>query len=160
MTLSPQDRLLVQRFVDGELPESQRAAVRARLDAEPALAALADELRDLREVFAAERRAPAPLASPGLATRVLAAIAQEPAPQVVAALEGRVVAFARAAILAAALILGVATLIFTGLLPGPDVGRLEASPDTIQRTIEELDARIKADAARRTGDAEPRVVPR
>lgn len=142
-------RLLCQRYVDGALANSERAAFELRLRAEPALAALVADLRALRSTFAPMARESAPVASPGFRARVmaLAAVAPEstdlaPAAADVADSLGlfRVL---RRCLVAAAILSAISLVFLSGVLHRADSGRLEASEAEVQKAMDALDARIK-----------------
>jgi anti-sigma factor RsiW len=142
----------VSRYVDGEMGRDEAAAFEARLRDAGDLRQQVDGIRALRDLFEPERRAARAESlrpyrpSSRLRARVLAGTVRGPAPVredeavVVARAWGQRVLYAAAALVFVALAGAAWTLGSVG------TGRLEASPAELQRTLDELDARIRAGA--------------
>ncbi len=141
--LSRQDQLLVDRFVDGELAGEALAAARLRLEREPLLRAAVQQRRQLRAGFAAGRETV--FAAPkNFADGVLAAARRLPTGEAIG--DVAVTACRRVLWLAAAV--AIAAVVWqSGLFRGCDTGSLQAAPDEIRRVIDDLDAKVRAQAA-------------
>lgn len=143
MSTSPttQDLILLDRFLDGELSDEQRAALQQRLLAEPALRSGLEERTRLRSAFAADA-GPGFRPRSGFADRVLAASRRLP---VESSGEGEaaVVQFCRRILLVAAAVFAAAMLWQSGMFGSGGEGSLQAAPDEAQRIVDELDARIR-----------------
>lgn len=133
----------IARFVDGEMARDELVAFEARHRDDAALRDDVARARELRALFAPERGAARmvrdPQASVAFRNRVLAAAAtaaEAPRQNDVEHLARQVV------IVAAAVLVAVAVAAF-GLLNRVDSGRLEASPAEMQRTLDQLDAKIR-----------------
>jgi anti-sigma factor RsiW len=142
MTISHADSLLVQRFLDGELSPEAGAALRARLAAEPDLAAAVEAARALRVPFAAAKAAPG--APAGFAGRVVAAVRQLPSR---AQLEGAeaaavVLRVCRRVLVAAAVLFAVGLAMRSGWLELGLGAPLQAAPDEVQSELQRLDRLI------------------
>jgi anti-sigma factor RsiW len=137
----------VQRFVDGEMTIDERSRFEARLADEHDLRAAVDELSSLRACFDAERAAPTPRPSAAFEARVLAEIRRAPLSrdgQPGDALAGpSLQLWGRRVVVAAMFVMGLALLVYAGLLKRVDTGHLKASPAEIQRVVERLDAKIR-----------------
>lgn len=138
------------RYVDGQLDTPQRAAFEARLLREPDLRAAVQETRALRLVIAHAAADEPPVVPPTFRTRVLQEIRRVPSREELledvaeaTAEPGAAFATARRLLAAAALIFGLALLMFSGLLRSADHARLEATPGVLKQ-LDELDAKIKA----------------
>lgn len=141
--LSRQDLLLVDRFLDGELAGEALAAARLRLEREPLLREALQQRRQMRVGFAAGREAV--FAAPkGFTDGVLAAARRLPTGEAVAEVAST---FCRRVLwLAAAVVLG-AVVWQSGLVRGCRTESLQAAPDEIQRVIDDLDAKVRMQAA-------------
>ncbi|MFN9442511.1 MAG: hypothetical protein ACK6DH_09575 [Planctomycetota bacterium] len=147
MTLEPDDTVLVQRHLDGELAAAAAAAFAARLRTEPELAravAAAHAQRDLLRAAAGPgRRASARFAAGVLAAaRALPTRLQLQQADAVAA----AVRTCRGVLLAAALIAAVGALWHAGLFGARAPATLQASAGEMDQAIRSLDARIQAGA--------------
>lgn len=140
MSPSSED-LLIQRYVDGELPAAEAAAFAARMLREPALRAQVDAMELLSRGAAADPPASAP---PSFTANVLGAIRQLPAREALeqADLASAAVRLCARVLLAAALILGAGLAWHAGLLAPSFSGTLEAAPATIEQEMERLDQQI------------------
>jgi anti-sigma factor RsiW len=142
------EQLLIQRLLDGELPEAEAAALRERLKSEPALRRLMAEQRGVTRWFEAVRNettrpdaGPAPhSAAPGgprdgFSTRVLEAIRS---PDATAAASASV-RFARRIALAAAFLMAVSVLWALALSDRGSGRTLDASPDEVRQAVERVE---------------------
>ena len=137
--------LRIARYVDGEMPATERPDFEHDLDHDPALAVRVEELRGLRALFAAERTAAVPVPADGFAAGVLDAIRRQPLPAdhgdellpVVRA--ARVVTAAAAAVV----IFGLTLLAIVSWADDGSGGDLVASPDEVRTEIQQLDAAIR-----------------
>ena len=148
------EKLMIEaaRYVDGELSAELRSAFEARLPRDHALAQAVSETRELRLLFAPSRDPVPPVLSPGFRTRLLQEVRSLPSRDDLLAelgeegeleqAQGASSETARRLLLAAALIFGLALLMFSGLLRGADTARLEATPDLLRR-LDKLDVQIK-----------------
>jgi anti-sigma factor RsiW len=139
MTTSHADSLLVQRFLDGELSADAAAALRARIAAEPELAAAVAAARALRVPFAVAKAASG--APAGFAGRVVAAVRQLPSR---AQLEGAetaavVLRMCRRVLVAAAVLFAVGLAMRSGWLEVGLGAPLQAAPDEVESELERLD---------------------
>lgn len=146
MTIPHDDELLLQRHLDGQLDAGAEAALRARLLAEPALAARATALRSLRDLLQAAR-GPERRPSAGFTADLLQAVRQLPSRRELEQtdlVQGGIVWCRRILLAAAALLLcGLAWR--SGLLrPEGTGGALQADPAVVQREIERLEAVLRA----------------
>jgi hypothetical protein len=153
MTPLPEsDRLLAQRYADGELHGDDLARCEQRLLREPALRACADELRSLRALFAADRSGrPAPAPGPDFAAAVLNQVRRLPSraellaePSERGEVEQVQLLVARTGqrlLAAAALIFAVAMLIVSGVLRPVGGSSLEASKNDVRKLMEQIQAR-------------------
>ncbi len=148
--LESADQLLLQRFVDGELPPAERAAFEQRLQAEPALAEARTGLAGLRAAFAAGRdrtgwRGPAPA---GFTGGVLAAVRADALGARSRAQQGDddTIRLCRRILLIAAAVAVAALLLHTWSRTFRTPAELLADPVTSEREIERLDALIRAGA--------------
>lgn len=142
----------VSRYVDGEMGRDEAAAFEARLRDRPDVRERIDAMRSMRGLFEPERRAARAESlrpyepSVGLRAKVLARTVRGPAPLredealIVARQAGQRVLYAAAAVVLAVLAGAAWTL------GNATTGELDASPAELQRTIDELDARIRAGA--------------
>jgi anti-sigma factor RsiW len=142
----------VSRYVDGEMGRDEAAAFEARLRDARDLREQVDAARGLRELFEPERRAARSASmrphvpSARLRERVFAetvrgpALVREDEAVEVARIWGQRVLFAAAALVLVALAGAAWTLGSVG------TGQLEASPAELQRTLDEIDARVRAGA--------------
>ncbi|MGA0058951.1 MAG: hypothetical protein ACO3RU_05115 [Planctomycetota bacterium] len=142
----------VSRYVDGEMGRDEAAAFEARLRDARDLREQVDAARGLRELFEPERRAARSASmrphvpSARLRERVFAETVRGPAlfredeAVEVARIWGQRVLFAAAALVLVALAGAAWTLGSVG------TGELEASPAELQRTLDEIDARVRAGA--------------
>lgn len=124
------------RYVDDEMSASDRVSFERRLEAEPDLQRRVDELRELRDLLGVRKNEAAPRPTAGFRERVLAAglVESGGAPD-------PIVGFSRQLMWAATIVTVIGLAIWAGLLRNVDVGRLEASDDEIQQTIDDLDAK-------------------
>lgn len=142
-TLSDQDLILLDRFLDGELAPEARAALQQRLLAEPSLRDGLSERTQLRAGFRADLDSgPGFRPRPGFADRVLQASHRLP---VETGTDGEVsiVRFCRRILLVAAAVFAAAMLWQSGLFGTGGEGSLQAAPDEAQRIVDDLDARIR-----------------
>ncbi|MEY2982455.1 MAG: hypothetical protein ACO4CT_01310 [Planctomycetota bacterium] len=142
----------VSRYVDGEMGRDEAAAFEARLRDARDLREQVDAARGFRELFEPERRAARSASmrphvpSARLRERVFAetvrgpALVREDEAVEVARIWGQRVLFAAAALVLVALAGAAWTLGSVG------TGQLEASPAELQRTLDEIDARVRAGA--------------
>jgi hypothetical protein len=141
MTLSHDDRMLLQRHLDGALDRGASAAFAARATAEPELAQALEAERALRIGFAAARgearRAPATFTA-----NVLAAVRRLPSRELLEQQDvaAHAVRLCRRLLLAAAVIAGLGLVWQSGLVHTPAAAPLQASPGDVLREIERLDA--------------------
>lgn len=139
------DLLLLDRFLDGALVGDELQSCRQRLERELALRKALQERKAMRRGFEVGRSA-AHEPSAGFAANVVAAARRLP---VVVDDEGEssaAVVMCRRLLIAAAVVVAATVLWHSELFHEGDDGTLQASPDEIQRTIDELDARIGRDA--------------
>ncbi len=140
MKLTTADSLLLQRYLDREMPTDQVEAFRRRLAAEPALRAAAAEREAIAAGFAAARqdvrRAPA-----GFVVGVLAEVRQLPARVQIEAAESSAVVLrvCRRVLLAAAIVAGIGLVLRTGLFETGFGEQLHAGPEEIQTEMNRLD---------------------
>lgn len=132
----------IDRFLDGALQGEELAQWQRRCEAEPALRELLRQRRGLRAGFAAGR-ARTFAAPAGFAARVAAASRTLP----VIADDGNVVRLCRRLLVAAAAAAAFALLWQSGLFSSDGDGVLEAAPHEVQRVLDSLDQRIRADGA-------------
>lgn len=142
----------VSRYVDGEMGRDEAAAFEARLRDARDLREQVDAARGFRELFEPERRTARSASmrphvpSARLRERVFAetvrgpALVREDEAVEVARIWGQRVLFAAAALVLVALAGAAWTLGSVG------TGQLEASPAELQRTLDEIDARVRAGA--------------
>lgn len=144
-----QDLLLLDRFLDGALAESEAQACRRRLEGEPALRRTLQQRQALRRGFAAGRaEAFAPPAA--FAASVLAAARRLPAPADRDSSRD-IATLCRRILVVAAAVITAAVLWQSGLLRGAGDGTLQAAPGEVRQVLEELDAGIRAQAGRAEG---------
>jgi anti-sigma factor RsiW len=147
MTLEPNDRLLAQRHLDGQLDAAAAAAFAARLRTEPELAravAEAQAQRDLLRAAAGLGRRASPRFAAGVvaAARALPTRLQLQQADAVAA----AVRTCRRVLLAAAAVAAVGALWHAGLLGGSAPATLQASAGDVDQAIRQLDERIQSGA--------------
>ena len=147
MTLDPDDRILLQRHLDGELAAAVAAAFAERLRSEPELARAAADAAAQRDLLRAAA-GPGRRASPRFAAGVVAAARALPtrlqlqqADAVAAA-----VRTCRRVLLAAAAVAAVGALWHAGLLGGSAPATLQASAGDVDQAIRQLDERIQSGA--------------
>ncbi|MFN3243871.1 MAG: hypothetical protein ACE37K_20360 [Planctomycetota bacterium] len=141
--MSPsRDDLMVQRYVDGQLPEAEAAAFAARMLQEPSLRERVEELQRFAVGFAEDGDA---IAAPaGFTANVLAEVRRLPDRAELEQMDvaaGAVKLCVRV-LLAAALILGLGLAWHSGLLDGNRADTLEAAPDAIEKEMDRLDQLI------------------
>lgn len=139
------DLLLLDRFLDGALVGDELQSCRQRLERDPVLRKALQQRKAMRRGFEAGR-ANAHEPSPGFAANVVAAARRLP---VVVDGEGdssAAVGLCRRLLIAAAVVVAATALWHSELFHEGGDGTLQASPDEVQRTIDELDARIGRDA--------------
>jgi anti-sigma factor RsiW len=145
MTITHDDELLLQRHLDGQLDAGAEAALRARLAAEPGLAARAAALRSLRELLRAAR-GPERRPSAGFTAGLLAEVRKLPARRELEQAElvhGGIV-WCRRILLAAAVLFACGLAWRSGLLRHEAAGPMQADPAVVQREIERLEAALRA----------------
>ncbi len=141
-SVSDQDLMLLDRYLDGELADEARAACKERLAREPLLQRALGERMRLRAAF---QPAPATFAArPGFADRIASAARRQPSPDASAP---QVVRLCKRLLLCAAAVVAAALLWQSGLLSAAGPGSLQAAPDAAQKIIDDLDARIRERAA-------------
>jgi hypothetical protein len=145
MTLEPDDRMLVQRHLDGALDTAAAAAFAARVRTEPELARAVADAQAQRNLLRAAA-GPGRRASPRFAAGVVAAARALPtrlqlqqADAVAAA-----VRTCRRVLLAAAAVAVVGGLWHAGLLGGRAPATLQASAGEMDQAIRQLDERIQS----------------
>jgi anti-sigma-K factor RskA len=135
----------IGRYVDGEMRRDEQIAFEARMRDDATMRRAVEELRGLRSLLAAGRSDSGVRPTGEFRGRVLAAVAtakdeRHAADGAIESVARRVV-YAAAVVLVAAVLAAVAT---RGRSSGS--GRLEASPAEVQRTMADLDARIRAES--------------
>lgn len=134
------DVRLIDRFLDGALQGDELVQCRRRCESEPELRVLLQQRQKLRAGFAAGRGlAFTPPA--GFASRVLVESRRLPV-----AGDGEVAALCRRILLVAAAVVAAALLWQSGWFGLRHGGVLEAAPDEMRQAIDDLDARIRAEA--------------
>ena len=157
MTLPETDRLLAQRYVDGELHGEDLTRCEQRLLRDSALRACIDDFRGLRTLFAASRaQGPAPAPAAGFVAAVLTQVRRLPSRAELLAeprergeveqVELLVARTGRRLLAAAALIFALALLIVSGALRPVGGRAVEASKNDVRKLIEQIQARDGADA--------------
>lgn len=141
MKISTADSLLLQRYLDRELPADAAEAFRRRLDADPELAAAAAAHGVFAAGFAAARR-DVRVAPAGFAHKVLAGVRQLPArAQLEAeATSAVVVRVCRRVLLAAVVLFAMGLALRSGLLDGGFGEQLQAAPEEVEAEMQRLDA--------------------
>ncbi len=143
---SVNERILVSRYVDGEMTGDDLVSFRQRLAAEPALREIVSEAEELRSWFRRGSVLPPIPASPGFTASVLAAARRLPTREELQAeetnarvYENELVTCARRISQAAAVVFGLSLLMFTTLNVPRDANRLVAEPDKLQAEMDRLD---------------------
>jgi anti-sigma factor RsiW len=147
-SLSSEDELALQRYLDGQLATAAAAAFAARLAAEPALAHRLDEAKALRAMFG---RAAAAVVRPraGFAAGVLAAVRRLPSRDLLLQAEQAEVALrvCRRLLLAAMLLAGIGLAWGSGLVGDERADTLQAAPTAeAQQELDRLDAILRSGA--------------
>jgi anti-sigma factor RsiW len=157
MKLSANDERLLHRFLDGELPELEAAACRARLVAEPTLREGLQGLQQLHRVFTVSA-APGVAAPAGFTAGVLAAARRLPSREQMrqvdaeqAAVEQGLRVLCRRLLIAAAVLFSLGLAWQAGLLGDRRADTLQAAPALVQDEMERLDALIQSGAIRSGG---------
>lgn len=137
------DRLLVQRYVDGELAGATLIEFERRLRRETRLSESVAELRAVRQALAAA--ATTDVSAPaGFSARVLGAMCRLPSPGAPGSEADHQVAamkvMARRIMVAAVLLCSLALLVWAGLLRRADSGRVDASD---RKALSDLQQRIE-----------------
>ncbi len=147
---SVNERILVSRYVDGEMTGDDLVSFRQRLAAEPALREIVSEVEELRGWFRRGSVLPPIPASPGFTASVLAAARRLPTREErqaedtnARAYENELVTCARRISSAAAVVFGLALLTFAALNVTRDANRLEAGVNERLRAMEVLDQAIR-----------------
>jgi len=141
--LSNKDLQLLDRFLDGALSGAELQACRHRLETEPAFRKELQQRRGLRRGFEAGRET-AFEPSPDFAASVVMAARRLPVVDAEGDSAGSAT-LCRRILIAAALVLAATILWHSELFHDGGEDTLQASPDEVQRTIDELDARIRMD---------------
>jgi hypothetical protein len=155
-----EDLRMLHRMADGELHDlapGELAAFERRLLAEPALTEAMEQLRSLRSMFTAGRRAPSPVPPIGFTDGVLAAVRQQALAG--AATSGgrtggapdRTVWTCRRILLLAAAITAIALLLHTWILTSREPEHLQAVPTEMKKEMDRLDELIRTEAGRPGG---------
>lgn len=138
--LPDRDLQLIDRYLDGALPDDAVAALRARLVAEPRLRSGLQQRTELRRaVRAGSEVSFAPRA--GFADRVLAASRRLPEPEVADGAD--LVRLCKRILLVAAAMFAAALLWQGAMSLGRSPESLQAAPDEAQRIVDDLDAKIR-----------------
>lgn len=151
MKISQHDEQNLHRLLDDALSPAEAAALRLRLEAEPALRRHYEAAQRLRAGFAAVRATGA-VAPVGFTAGVLAGVRRLPSRQELEEREvgDSIVRLCRRLLVAAALVFGLGFAWRCGLLDGSRSNTLEAAPDKVQREtqreLDRLDALIQSGA--------------
>ena len=140
--MSPsRDDLMIQRYVDGELPEAEAAAFAARMLQEPSLRERVEELQQFASGFAGDDAVAAPA---GFTANVLTEVRRLPERAELEQMDlaAGAVKLCTRVLLAAALILGLGLAWHAGLLDGNRADTVEAAPDAIEQEMDRLDQLI------------------
>lgn len=140
--MSPsRDDLMIQRYVDGELPEAEAAAFAARMLQEPSLRERVEELQQFVSGFAGDDAVAAPA---GFTANVLTEVRRLPERAELEQMDlaAGAVKLCTRVLLAAALILGLGLAWHAGLLDGNRADTVEAAPDAIEKEMDRLDQLI------------------
>lgn len=146
---SVNERIVVSRYVDGEMTGDDLVSFRQRLAAEPALREIVSEVEDLRSWFRPGAVLPPIPASSGFTATVLAAARRLPTTEELQAeetdaraYENELVTCARRISLAAAVVFGLALLLFATLNVPRDASQLIAKP-ALRLEMDRLDQQIR-----------------
>lgn len=148
MNISTHDQRNLQRLIDGELPPAEAVALRARVDAEPALRAAFAAMDEQRSRFAEVARVGIATAPGGFTASVVAAARRLPDRRELEAQdvgEG-IVRVCRRLLLAAAIVGALGAFWYSGLWRAGGDHRVEAAPDEVQKEMQRLDALIESGA--------------
>ncbi len=147
---SVNERIVVSRYVDGEMTGDDLVSFRRRLAAEPALREIVSEVEELRSWFRRDAVQPPIPASSGFIASVLAAARRLPTREDLQAeetnartYENELVTCARWISLAAAVVFGLALLTFATLNVPRDANRLEAGVNARKLVMEQFDQMIR-----------------
>lgn len=150
---SVNERIVVSRYVDGEMTGDDLVSFRRRLAAEPALREIVSEVEELRGWFRRGSVLPPIPASPGFTASVLAAARRLPTREELQAeetnartYENELVTCARRISLAAAVVFGLSLLMFATLNVPQDASQLMANPE-LQLEMDRLDQQIRDEQA-------------
>jgi len=140
MSLS-RDDLMIQRYVDGELPEADAAAFAARMLQEPSLRERVEELQQFASGFAGGDSVAAPA---GFTANVLAEVRRLPDREELEQMDvaAGAVKLCMRVLIAAALIFGIGLAWHSGLLDGNRADTVEAAPDAVEKEMDRLDQLI------------------
>jgi anti-sigma factor RsiW len=135
--MTPSDEILIQRLLDGELPEPAARALRERLANDPRLRQMASEQRLVTRWFegaaAGDEASPQARVPVGFAGRVVSRLNEQPFDRPVP-----VLVFTRRIALAAAVLLAV-TLVWHFALSGRLAGgQMQATHDEVKEAVDQL----------------------
>ncbi len=144
------DQALAARYADGEMTGGERADFQRRLTREPGLHSAVREVEELSSWF--RRGGNLPVPSPGFTHSVIVAARQLPTRDELLAQDFRdrvdevdLVRCSRRISFAAAMVFGLAVLLFTTVRVQTDASRLEATSDELSQEMERLDEAFKAE---------------